>query len=303
MHVLRQASIAAALLSMLAGSWTLAVAQDRITALLRNGQRISGELDGVVDDRVYIRVSRDEQPKVPLNDIAVIDVGGDATNLPDSEVREARGAAHLLVPRDGPPVKGRLVTIEGSLGNVNDPKPPVVVFRSEAGEERRVPVSQVKRLYLGNFPAEASSTSGTGSIATGERVVSVPATSQWMDTGLVVRQGDKVSLTASGEITLSADPNDKARPGGSVTQRRSPNAPLPNVSAGTLIGRVATRARNGGAVFAIGDQTTVDMPATGRLYLGVNDDHTADNSGQFEVRIRADQGATRSDDAARYRRQ
>ncbi len=36
----------------------------------------------------------------------------------------------------------------------------------------------------------------------------------------------------------------------------------------------------------MGDQKTVTMPAAGRLFLRVNDDHLGDNSGQFEVRIK-----------------
>ena len=41
-----------------------------------------------------------------------------------------------------------------------------------------------------------------------------------------------------------------------------------------------------GQPFSIGDTTQAfDMPANGRLYLGVNDDHVADNSGNFVVKI------------------
>jgi hypothetical protein len=57
----------------------------------------------------------------------------------------------------------------------------------------------------------------------------------------------------------------------------SPGAPIPGALAGALIGRVGN-----GQPFAIGDQTiALPMPAAGQLFLGINDDHCADNRGQF----------------------
>jgi len=47
-----------------------------------------------------------------------------------------------------------------------------------------------------------------------------------------------------------------------------------------LIGRVGN-----GQPFAIGAETDVTMPASGRLYLGVNDDYVRDNTGDFIVEM------------------
>ena len=35
----------------------------------------------------------------------------------------------------------------------------------------------------------------------------------------------------------------------------------------------------------VGDDRTFRAPASGQLYFGINDDHLADNSGEFRVRI------------------
>jgi hypothetical protein len=52
------------------------------------------------------------------------------------------------------------------------------------------------------------------------------------------------------------------------------------VLAGALIGRVGNS-----QPFGIGDQkTALGMPATGQLFLGINDDHCGDNRGQFRCR-------------------
>lgn len=290
--------LAAALLSIVAGS-SVAAAADRITLVLRSGEKITGDLDGQTENRIYIRTTFADQPKVPIDQIAMIDVGGDAINPSADEVAQATGSAHYLIPKNGAPFKGQFVRIEGSLGDA-DPKPPVIVFKKESGEESRIPVSETRRLYLGNYTPPStqstSSTSGPSSapLSAGERLVTVMANADWVDTGLTVRQGQVATFTSSGEITLSADQNDKATPAGSTSGRKAANAPVPTSNAGALIARIGGaaaargRAASASAVVPVGDQKTVTMPAAGRLFLRVNDDHVGDNSGQFEVRIKLD---------------
>jgi hypothetical protein len=282
--------IAAALLSIVAGS-SVAAAADRVTLVLRSGEKITGDLDGQTENRIYVRTTFADQPKVPIDQIAMIDVGGDAINPSAEEVAQAAGSAHYLIPKNGAPFKGQFIRLEGSMGEA-DPKPVVIVFKKETGEEARIPVSDTRRLYLGNYtPPSTQSTSSTsaasGPLSAGERTITVAANVDWVDTGLTVREGSVVTFSASGEITLSADQNDKAIPTGSTTGRMVARAPLPASSAGTLIARVAgARGRNASAPMAIGSQMTVTMPAAGRLFLRVNDDQLGDNTGQYEVRIK-----------------
>jgi hypothetical protein len=282
---------AAALLSVITGGLTIAAAADRVTLVLRSGEKITGELDGQTENRIYVRTSFADQPKVPIDQIAMIDVGGDAINPSADELAQAAGSAHYLIPQSGASMKGRFLRLEGSLGEA-EPKSPVVVFKKESGEETRLPVSQMRRLYLGNYThpgtqSTATASSPSGALGAGERAVTVAANADWVDTGLTVRQGSVVTFSASGEITMSGDQNDKAIPTGSTTGRMAPNAPVPASSVGTLIARVGrNRGRDASAPMAIGNQMTVTMPAAGRLFLRVNDDQLGDNSGQFEVRIK-----------------
>ena len=106
----------------------------------------------------------------------------------------------------------------------------------------------------------------------------MPANVAWSNTGINVTRGQNLRFDATGEIRLSFNGDDVARPTGAVSGRLADKAPLPNVPAGALIGRI-----NNGPPFSIG--TTVPMPESGRLLLGINDDHVADNSGNFTVRI------------------
>ena len=106
---------------------------------------------------------------------------------------------------------------------------------------------------------------------------------RWTYTAIEVRAGDTLQVEAQGTIWMSGtrQGNDLATPAGSQSGRLAPNAPFPNVPAGGLIGRIGDS-----EPFYIGDRTTLErVRRSGRLYLGVNDDHLPDNGGQFRVRI------------------
>ena len=111
-----------------------------------------------------------------------------------------------------------------------------------------------------------------------DRSISVQGNRQWTPTNIRVTQGDTVWFQVTGEIRLSANAMDRAGSAGSLNQRYATGAPLPRALAGALIGRI-----DNGRPFGIGDQTSLIMPASGTLYLGVNDDNVGDNSGQFQV--------------------
>ncbi len=98
--------------------------------------------------------------------------------------------------------------------------------------------------------------------------------------GIVVRAGDTVTLDASGTIQMSDDAKDTATPAGSTTGRRAPDAPVLNQLAGGLLAQID----NYGPIF-VGGRRTFTAPVSGRLYFGVNDDHLADNRGEFVVNV------------------
>ena len=134
----------------------------------------------------------------------------------------------------------------------------------------------------GYFPAQgrsgaADTRDGQG---TQNRSITVAANRQWTPTSITVRQGDTMKITSSGEIQFSGNASDKAITAGSVQHKLVPDAPLPNVLAGALIGRI-----DSGQPFGIGNQTSIVIPASGLLYLGINDGNVGDNTGQFQVTL------------------
>lgn len=119
---------------------------------------------------------------------------------------------------------------------------------------------------------------GGGAVGTAGRSVVVDARERWVDTGIDVRVGDRISFQADGRVTLSGNNSDTAGPGG--TARRAPSAPLPDQPAGALIARI-----DNSPPILIGARQIMTANADGRLYLSVNDDHLPDNSGEFSVTI------------------
>lgn len=113
--------------------------------------------------------------------------------------------------------------------------------------------------------------------------VLVRPTVRWTDTGLYVREGELLRIESAGTVQLSTDNSDNADPGGAYSGRVAPSAPLNSRPAGALIARIGDS-----APLFVGNDRTLRAPASGQLYLGVNDDHLADNRGEFRVRVRVD---------------
>jgi hypothetical protein len=137
-----------------------------------------------------------------------------------------------------------------------------------------------------NMLSRQEFSAGGGSPTTGgttqPRTVTVRVNSaqRWTDSGIAVRAGDVLTFNVTGNIQLSDDANDRAGVAGSVNNRRAPDAPVLNQLAGGLIANID----NYGPIF-IGGRKSFTVPVNGRLYLGVNDDHVADNRGEFIVNL------------------
>ena len=122
-----------------------------------------------------------------------------------------------------------------------------------------------------------------------ERTVNVAGNeSRGLDTGIEVRAGDQISISASGSITagqrVGAVGPDGARSGASAIFGVS-RRPVPNAGVGALIGYLTQPGSANTQPFLVGSQLVYTATADGRLYLLINDDNYGDNSGTFSVRI------------------
>src|SRR5205085_2909706 len=147
-----------------------------------------------------------------------------------------------------------------------------------------------------NNPAPARPRMTTGSqtttTATGrnnapiEKTVEVPGNSRGTDTGIDLRSGDTVTITATGNVVAGRRAGSVTPDGGRVGFGSIAGTyPVANAGVGALIGYI--RLTNGQVTqpFLVGSQQTITAPVDGRLFLLINDDNYGDNSGSFQVRI------------------
>ena len=113
-----------------------------------------------------------------------------------------------------------------------------------------------------------------------QRSIRINPQQRWTDTGLTVRAGDTITIDATGSIQMSDDAGDTASPAGSTRGRTAPDAPVLNQLAGGLIAQIDYY----GPIF-VGGRRSFTAPVSGRLAFGVNDDHLADNRGEFVVNV------------------
>src|SRR3989338_9109492 len=128
--------------------------EDRATVQMRDGTTVEGRIEALGKGTLFLRLSLADQRRIPVDRIALIDRKGGATGLPETEIRVARDAAHLLLLAGGTSVTGQLTQIRGGEGS-GDPGPRTYVFTTVDGRELTYPPEQVARIYLGRYPFDA----------------------------------------------------------------------------------------------------------------------------------------------------
>ena len=243
-----------------------AAAQESAIVILRSGERVNGSVVDLNAQGLQVRVNGSDRWIGP-GDIAAISFTGD---LGDADWNAVTGGT-VFVLRNGQTINGDLFDIGGTT--------PLRLTIRNSGGDREIMSNEVARIIWAR-PNNVAQVAAPVTAAGGGPGVVVAGNQQWVSSGITVRRGEIVTFTSTGEVRLSPDASDVAGVTGARSQRLAAGAPLPQNFAGALIGRVGN-----GPAFAIGDQTSVRMPAAGILWLGINDDIVADNAGQFNVVI------------------
>lgn len=298
----RHALATVVFVAIAAGS--LAAQQARTTFVLTDGERLTGSVVNSADTRTrvrgrsefHLRAQDGTDVPVPVEQVAIIQfVGG----LPlEEEILAAPSNGHLLSLRNGDLRQGQLVGFVGGT---------TLRWANPRGGIVDVPVSQVRRIVLNGDRARELYNIGAASVDSGSAWssdaprrnrraarsnaigaielgrVTVRSTTAWTDGGLTVQAGDILLFDPSGQIAFSRNPDHVATPEGhGAREGREQGLPVETALVGALIGKVGPRGRP----FPIGaGEQDIEMPANGRLYLGVNDDGLDDNSGSFRVVI------------------
>jgi len=113
--------------------------------------------------------------------------------------------------------------------------------------------------------------------------VTISGSPKWVDTGMDVKAGDKLHITAKGTVSMGKDTG--ITPAGAQRGWVDTLRPLmvPSAGRGALVGRIGDS--DATTPFVVGADGTVTVPVAGRLYLGINQDATQAPTGNYEVQI------------------
>jgi predicted Ser/Thr protein kinase len=133
--------------------------------------------------------------------------------------------------------------------------------------------------------------STVAAIPRGAISIQVPANVPWTDTGINLRQGDSVEVTATGRVAVETTGRIPPKaPGGFAPDCRAAAAiyggrfgvfPAPQLPCWSLIGRIGAN----GIIFEVGARGTFQARRDGRLFLGINDDTLANNAGFWTAAV------------------
>ncbi|HSL22148.1 MAG TPA: hypothetical protein VK886_11470 [Vicinamibacterales bacterium] len=257
---------------------SLAQAQVNATMVMRSGEKFTGQLVDLGGIGLTFRYGGVERQYRP-GDIAVIEFeGAPPRALSQEELRHLNDGQHVIIFRDGRVVVGHFV----DLGE----RDPLRVTVATESAQSNYHSNEIWRIYMAPPPASYTSgvttpgtTASTAQPAPPGAIV-VAGNQQWTPTGLIVRRGETIRFSATGHVQLSGDSNDRAQPAGAFSGRKTPGSPMPEAITGALIARIGE-----GKPFGIGDLPSVQMPESGPLHLGINDDYVGDNTGQFNVQV------------------
>ncbi|MGH9944468.1 MAG: hypothetical protein ACRD9R_19135 [Pyrinomonadaceae bacterium] len=103
----------------------------------------------------------------------------------------------------------------------------------------------------------------------------------WNDSGLMVRKGQRLRISATGRVSLGgglyATPAGLSRPDNEKLMRNEPTGSL-----------IAVIGDDNDEFIPVGNGREIVAPRDGRLFLGVNEGNLNDNSGAFDVTIEAE---------------
>jgi hypothetical protein len=130
--------------------------------------------------------------------------------------------------------------------------------------------------------------------------IRIPANKIWTETGLLFREGDTLTITASGTVEAAGQAETR-----SFYHAVSPNGrderfdyfPDRNLPALSLVGMIG----DGGSVFFVGESLRLTVgPNTdtveGHLRLAINDDDVSDNQGAWLAQITIERGTSSTEE-------
>ena len=275
------------------------------TLTLKNGSVLKGKVTSFADDQFIVMLDTGSgrllsKATVYMGDVARIEFDsmpaspGDTTGVTPQQVESSRVTTVVNVPRDtnppaavaGPPPQKQQPAEQPHETGPPDSQPaPAPTKEPEA-------TSPDKTEKPASSPTSAVAPPGSDS-AEGERLtrkpsgpvktitVDVVGKRDWTSTGLIVKRGDRIRISASGSVTLDPVSGRATGPEG-ISDLTDPKKLVPDQPTGALIGVIG--ADNDDFIF-IGRASEFTAARDGLLFLSVNEGNLSDNTGTYKAVI------------------
>lgn len=263
------------------------------TLHLKNGSVLKGKVTSFAEDQFIVMLDTGSgrflsKATIYIGDVARIEFDSAASPKSDSAsvatqvaepasrviddstrtVQPAESQSREVGPPDsqlaGPPAKGP----EPAVAD----KPDKVEKQVNAAQVMTAPAS-------GSAEGERLTRNRSGRVKT--VTVDVVGQRDWTSTGLIVKRGDHLRISASGTVILDPSSGRSSGPEG-ITDLPDPKKLLPDQPTGALIGVIGTD--NDDFIF-IGRASEFTAARDGLLFLSVNEGNFSDNTGTYKAVI------------------
>jgi hypothetical protein len=256
------------------------------TIYLKNGSIIKGKVASYADDQFVVMINMGSAGQSSRAQI----FNGDVARIEFDSSPGVEGASN---PTDlgpgvaGPPIK--TVVVEPKSEPVatppvtNTPKEDPVATPPVATTPENPPSTTSGNQPPASDPEPVVTRKPKGQVRSA--TVDVIAKRDWTSSGLIVRRGDTIRITASGTVTL--DPNSGQTSGPEGIDQPDPKKLMADKATGSLIGVIG--ADNDDFIF-VGRSAEFTAARDGLLFLSVNEGTLSDNSGSFKAVIEVESG-------------
>lgn len=190
--------------------------------------------------------------------------------------------------------------IRGQIVGFKDQQFTIVVGSGTKGRYNRINIytEDVETIEFDGQVADTGSGTGGGNTGGGttgggtnasdrfltfqSRVLADNTANGWTNTGIVLRRGQRVRISASGTISLSRAAGSSGVTPAGLPALRDPRKLMPNDPTGGLIAVVGDD--NDDFIF-VGRNREFIAQRDGVLFLGINEDYLNDNTGAFSTNI------------------
>ncbi len=211
----------------------------------------------------------------------IVNIGGASSRhvVPVEEVESVEfDASDVTASARSANASGGLVPVDSNVSRnePSDSTPP-----ADSAADARAAKPPVNPSPANDLPP-ADAEAGTAAVIA-EKTVSVAAAADWTSTEIRLQRGQRIVISASGEVDLGA--SRRSGPDGvSATDNRKL---VPNRPTGALIAVVGDD--NDDFIF-VGESGEFVAPHNGILFLSVNEGNLKDNNGSFVARVKVMSG-------------